>query len=287
MRWISLILCGVLIIDLVAHRTVDEVAFLQVGQGDATLISRNGTNLLVDSGPRSLNFDGGQRFVWPELHRRNIRRLDAVFLTHFDRDHYGGLEAILERVQVDRVIVVAPDGVTDENRKILAEIGVRSDQLVILDSAEQLKFAFLSVDVVPGFTGIGMDDNSQSPFLGVNYGADRIILTGDAPGEVEEYWNHMNLPGGRILKAGHHGSNRSLISEWMQSIKPEYVIFSCGRNNPWGHPSPRALSMTDTFGGTNLRTDTMGTVSFRPDSHGRLQLVSSKDRSPILELFQR
>ncbi|MFM9871931.1 MAG: ComEC/Rec2 family competence protein [Fimbriimonadaceae bacterium] len=270
-----------------SHRTVDEVAFLQVGQGDATLISRNGTNIMVDSGPRSDNFDGGQRFVWPELHKRNIRKLDAVFLTHFDRDHYGGLEAILQRVAVDRVIVVDTIGIDEKNKSILREMGVRSDQLVVLSKAQRIEIGGLSVDVVPGFSGEGVEDNSKSPFLGVNFGADRIILTGDAPREVEEYWNMLGVQGGRIMKAGHHGSDRSMINEWLYGMKPEYVVFSCGRNNPWGHPTLGARARAHDFGAKTLRTDAQGTIRFEPDAQGRLQLVADEDRPAILKFLQR
>lgn len=287
MRWISLVLAIVLGIDLLMHRTVDEVAFFQVGQGDATFVSRNGTNLLVDCGPRSLNFDGGQRFVWPELRRRNVRKLDAILLTHFDRDHFGGLQAILERVGIDRVIVVAPGGLEDENLKILMEIGVRTDQLVIVQSAQQLLVGSLKIDVVPGLTGEKVDDNDQSPFLGIRFGEDRVIITGDASGEVESLWIQQGVGGGRILKAGHHGSNQSLSSEWLDQMDPEFVVFSSGRNNTWGHPSAGALERTEDSGAEALRTDSMGTVRFMPDSQGRLQLVTSEDRPAILQLFQR
>ncbi len=272
---------------MIAHRTVDEVAFLQVGQGDATLLSRNGSHLLIDAGPRSNTLDGGQRFVWPELHRRGIRRLDAIFITHFDRDHYGGLQALLGRIQVDRIVVVAPNGIEDENLKLLREIGMRSDQLVVLESEQRLDFGGLTVDVVPGESGLGADDNSQSPYLGVDYGADRIIFTGDAPGDLEKYWLSLGVKPGHIVKAGHHGSEQSLSSEWLEAMQPNFVVFSCGRNNPWHHPSPGALGRVREVGAKSLRTDALGTVRFKPDSQGRLQLVSAEDRPAILEFFQR
>lgn len=284
MRWISFALGVIFTLDMLSHRTVDEVAFFQVGQGDAALISKAGSNILVDTGPRNDYFDGGQRFVWPELHRRGIRRLDAVFLTHFDRDHYGGLAAILERVQVDRVIIVDVEGVSSVNLAILETLGVRSDQLVIIRSAELLNFGSFKVEAVPGLTG---NDNFKSPFLAVNYGVDRVILTGDAPSEVEKYWSKLGLAGGRILKAGHHGSDKSLGMNWLEIMDPQYVVFSCGRNNVWGHPSFGALGRAKQSGASVLRTDSMGTLRFMPDATGRLHLVSREDRAAVAKFFQR
>lgn len=287
MRWISLLLVLVFLADVLTHRTVDEVAFLQVGQGDATLLSQGGTNILVDTGPRSDGFDGGQRFVWPELRKRGIRRLDAVFITHFDRDHYGGLGAILERVRVDRVVVVSPDGLSELDWKLIYEIGVRSDQLVILKSAQKLAIGKIGVDVVPGLFGEGVDDNSKSPYLGFDIGNDRVILTGDAPKTVEDTWRGQGVEGGRVIKAGHHGSDQSMSSAWFEAMKPDYVVFSCGRNNPWKHPSLGALGRAEAGGAKVLRTDAQGTVRFRLDSQGKLQLVAGEDGPPLLEFFQR
>lgn len=287
MRWISLSLLAILIADIWSHQPHDGITFIQVGQGDCILVNKKNTHLLVDVGPRNPRFDAGSRLVLPELRRQGITHLDAVFLTHFDQDHIGGLESLLKRVSVDHVVMITPAGLDDAHRQLLIQAGVRSDQLVVYESAINFDFPGLMVECRPGLLQRDRNDNDQSPYLTFNFGIDSAVLTGDASSSVEARWIAQGAKPARILKAGHHGSRQSMSSEWLAAIKPAFVVFSTGRNNPWHHPNQEATDRAAACGAKILRTDRDGSVRFFADGGGRLELAPAEDRPPLFQFFQR
>lgn len=287
MRWISLALLGILIADIWSHQPHDGLTFIQVGQGDCILVNRKDTHLLVDVGPRNPRFDSGSRLVLPELRQQGVTHLDAVFLTHFDQDHIGGLESLLKRVSVDHVVMVTPAGIDDAHRQLLIQAGVRSDQLVVYSSAINLDFPGLTVECMPGILQSDRNDNDQSPYLIFHFGTDSAVLTGDASSLVEAQWIAQGAKPARILKAGHHGSSQSMSPEWLAAIKPAFVVFSAGRNNQWHHPTQEATARAAASGAQVFRTDRDGSVRFFADGGGRLKLAPTEDRPPLFQLFQR
>lgn len=287
MRWISVCLAALLFVDIWSHQPHDGITFLAVGQGDCTLISKSDTHLLVDVGPRSDRFDAGDRLVWPELHRRGITHIDMVLLTHFDQDHIGGLAAVLRHLRVDFVVVVTPDGIRESQRAALTEAGVKPAQLRVLTGDQRFRYPGLEIVAFSGILKPDLNDNDQSPCLTVRMGSDVAVLTGDASQTAEAYWLTKGVPQAQIAKAGHHGSNNSLSQDWVDSLKPSFVVFSAGRNNIWHHPTLGAQSRATASGAYILRTDRDGSVEFRLDTAGRLKLLGPEDRSPLLQLFQR
>lgn len=287
MRWISLALFGIFIADIWSHQPHDGMTFIQVGQGDCILVNRRNTHLLVDVGPRNPRFDAGSRLVLPELRKQGITHIDAVFLTHFDQDHIGGLQSLLKRVSVDHVVMVTPDGINDAHRRLLTQAGVRSDQLVVYQGAINFDFPGLTVECLPGILQSDRNDNDQSPYLAFDFGTDSAVLTGDASSPVEARWIAQGAKPARILKAGHHGSSQSMSAEWLAAIKPAFVVFSAGRNNPWHHPTQEATGRASASGARVLRTDRVGSVRFFADGGGRLKLAPAEDRPPLFQFFQR
>lgn len=274
----------VLGLDLWSHRVVDRVDFLQVGQGDSTLIVQEGTVILIDAGPKNEYFDAGERLVWPALWRRGVRHLDAVVITHFDRDHYGGLEAVHRRITIDRLILVRPFGLSREEERYYKSLGFKRDQLVVIMDPERLTIGSVELDITPGLDG---SDNLGSPYIAVTVFDEVFGFSGDAPSSLETLWMQDGVPTATILKAGHHGSADSTSANWLNYHQPKHVVFSCGRNNIWGHPAESVLQRCEAVGAQSLRTDWDGTVSFRPKMNGGVELLLGEQGSSLLEFFNR
>lgn len=251
-----------------AEPTLD-VVFLDVGQGDATLISTpGGAQVLVDAGLRSPYVDEGERTLLPHLQRYGIRRLDALVLTHADADHIGGARSLLTAVEVDRLIVNGQNGESDLWADVLHvadSLGVpvqpvSAGDTLAVDAAVRVR--------VMGPSGPMSSPNDASVVLGIEYGATRWLLTGDAEvvGEaalVGRFGAHL---GADVVKVGHHGSRTSSTAALVAAVgRPEIAVVSVARRNRYGLPNAEPLARWRAAGAELLHTSAEGAIWLRSD----------------------
>jgi len=252
-----------------------EIAFLDVGQGDAIAIhTPAGRWLLVDAGPWDEEYDAGEKRVLPWLRAHGARRIEAMVLTHPHVDHIGGAAAVMRGMPVGRLIEPGlPFGTpvylgvlkTAEERHVPWS-AARQDRTLRIDGLE-LAFLWPTVDVLDA----PADANDISAVIRLRYGAFAALLTGDAPASVE----HLLVAryGGEglradVLKAGHHGSRTASSQELLDAVRPALAVISCGRRNKYGHPAPETLARFRADGVPVARTDEDGTVVVRVDPGG-------------------
>ena len=130
------------------------------------------------------------------------------------------------------------------------------------------------------------DVNANSVVLRVDYGAVRILLTGDAEHETEERLlaRHPETLRAQVLKVAHHGSSHSSTDEFLKHFPSDIAVISCGRNNRYKHPKPEALERIKNMGAKIHRTDLEGTIHIRSD--GKTFKVTS-DGVPFSFLLRR
>lgn len=258
---------GVALDRLGAGRAPDRVVFLAVGQGDCTLIQVGGRTLLVDAGPRTERFDGGERLVVPALRRLGVRRIDAVLLTHPDGDHLGGLPAIARRFPVGEVWVSREFEHSEELRSALAEARERP---VWLPSAASFQLGTARASLYCRPLAEGEEFNEGSCAMLLDTGKGRFVWTGDLGAEAEAELAERSDWRADVLKAGHHGSKGSNSAEWLAEVRPSVVVVSAGRGNRYGHPAQEVLDRVKAVGAKVLRTDRDGSIAFsldgKPDS---------------------
>ena len=236
-----------------------SVTVLDVGQADAILIRQGGTVALVDCGL-------DERVV-SALVRNNVHHIDAVFVTHWDEDHWGGLPALLEQFSVG-TIAVAADALEDAPAEVVGRPGVsylqvaRGDTIDIGDFRARVMWPFESVD------GEG---NEDSLVLLLTYAQEgkhlRMLLTGDAELDQER---ELVLETGDIdvLKLGHHGSKVSVDGELLDVLKPELSLASAGEGNRYGHPSDECKDAVQKAGGAFACTIEHGDITITPTAKG-------------------
>src|SRR5690606_12155612 len=140
------------------------------------------------------------------------------------------------------------------------------------------------ISLYPGLnTG---SENAGSLLTMVPEGTTYIAATGDAPAGVERHWLNQGIGRADILKAGHHGSQNSLSTEWLHFHEPSLVIFSCGRNNSYGHPAPEAMARTEAAGARIWRTDRDGDLVLALRA-GSLHRIGLERFDPLLHFFNR
>jgi competence protein ComEC len=252
-----------------------ELAFLDVGQGDAIAIHTPADRwLLVDAGPWEEDFDAGEKRVLPWLRARGATRLEAMILTHPHTDHIGGAAAVMRGMPVGRVIEpglafgtpVYLGMLRTAQQNHVAWSAARQDRVLRIDGLE-LQFLWPTVDVLDA----PADANDISAVTGLHYGRFSALLTGDAPAFVEHalvarYGDALRAD---VLKVGHHGSRTASSQEFLQTVRPSLAVISCGRRNRYGHPAPETVARLAADGIRVARTDEDGTVLVRVDAGGR------------------
>jgi competence protein ComEC len=243
-----------------------HVAFLDVGQGDAVLVTMpDGRQMLVDGGPSAtqLNWRLGQEMPFWD------RTLELVVNTHPDADHLGGLVSLLDRYQLEQVLVTDIDGDSELYQQWEVELAEAQLAPNIGQAGMQLSFGrgVTATILNPGPTTLGADEpNNHSIVLRLQMGRMSILLPGDIEAPVERNLVFAEAPlTATVLKSPHHGSATSSSEIFLEAVHPQIVVISVGEDNRFGHPSAEVLERYAELGLTILRTDERGTIEFSTD----------------------
>ncbi len=238
----------------------DFLQVIDVDQGDSILISSNGSNLLLDTGPAN-----SASLLCTHLVSNNIEKLDALMLTHFHDDHTGGVERLMNRFSIDTLIL--PDfAKTEEDTE-----NVRTLRGKVIKSGGKVFTAAQGMSVDIGdfeLTALAYysnleTENARCIITMAKFDDKKFLLMSDATKGAEE----LLLKEGfdldcDVIKIGHHGSNTSTSKELLRAATPDYAVISCGLGNIYLHPHAETLSLIDDMEIDLYRTDFNGTVSF-------------------------
>ncbi len=236
-----------------------SVTVLDVGQADAILVRQGGAVALVDCGL-------DERVV-SALVRNNVHHIDAVFVTHWDEDHWGGLPDVLDQFSVG-TIVVAADALDGAPAEVLNRPGVAYRQVACGDTVDIGAFR---TRVMWPFDTVDGEGNEDSLVLLLSYAQEgkslRVLLTGDA--ELDQEREFVQEVGDiDVLKLGHHGSKVSVDTDLLGTLKPELSIASAGEGNRYGHPSDACIDAVKEAGGAFACTIEQGDIIVSPTVTG-------------------
>ena len=265
-----------------------RIVFLDVGQGDATLVWPAGADpILVDAGgvPGS-SFDLGRRVDLPALWALGVTRLGALVLTHGDPDHVGGAPPLLPAFRPRAIwegIAVPGHAPLEALHAIASRQGIGWRQLrrgqIFICGAATIR---VLNPPAPDWERRRVR-NDDSIVLDVRIGGVSVILPGDIGAAVEREafatFAHAPLT---VVKAPHHGSAGSSSTAIIDATVPAAVVFSAGQRNPFGHPAPVVLDRYAAAGARMFRTDRDGAIVMDTDGHnvrvwtwsGRGELIS-------------
>lgn len=225
---------------------------LDVGEGQAILLQTGGEHYLIDCGGDSEERTADR--VAQTLLSQGVFHLDGVVLTHYDRDHVGGLENLLTRIPVERFYL------PDQGEVQISQEEANMCTLVARDTEIPVGHGKL-VLLEPG----GENSNNENCMCVLFESEECVILiTGDRGRSGERrLLASYTLPDVDVLIAGHHGSKNSTTEELLRAVRPETVIISVGKNNRYGHPAQELLDRLAEYNCTVYRTDEMGSVLVR------------------------
>lgn len=271
-RWLLLWLAGMLFLAPVENQGL-SVTFLDVGQGDGIFIEQEGKTMLVDCGSSQMQ-ELGKDCLVPFLMSRGINRLDTVTVSHGDQDHVSAVKYLLETPECGIAIgnLVMPEtGCVDAVCRGLESLAAeRNIPVLYVKSGDSLSGCLgnnVEIHCLYPTDGMSSDDrNDGSLVLRLRYGNFSMILTGDVGAEGERAMlNSEDLMQVTILKAAHHGSASSTCQEFLDIVRPSYVIFSYGNGNRYGHPSVQVVERCRKNGAVILETACQGAIEIQTD----------------------
>ncbi|MDD6301943.1 MAG: ComEC/Rec2 family competence protein [Bacillales bacterium] len=231
---LSIIILLFIAILPIKNSITNQVSFINVGQGDCALIRLRNTSILVDTGGNKSK-DIATCSLIPYFKKERIRKIDYVFITHHDFDHYGALDSLKKNYSVKNII--------DDNSFTCYTI-------------KNIDF----INLNPRLTN---DENIDSLVLYFSINNKSFLLMGDAPISVEKKiissYEGLQVD---YLKVGHHGSNTSSSLLFLQTIKPKEAIISCGANNYYHHPNTEVIDNLKRCNIKIRRTDLEGTITY-------------------------
>ena len=256
------ILAAITATTALGMRNRAEIVYLDVGQGDSSLIRLPAGDVLVDGGGtvRS-DYDLGRKVLVPALRNLGVKHLRAVIATHADTDHIEGLNAVLERIPVDVLIVgddKAPgnDPVWDQLKNSARAQRV---QIQTVRRGANWKLGAATLHFHGPRFQMQPEDNSNSVAFTLAYHGKHALFLGDTPGEIEQEMHPGPLD---VLKVAHHGSRFSTNENLLDQTHPKAAIISSGASNTYGHPSQTVLERLTAHRIPVYRTDRDGAITY-------------------------
>ena len=247
--------------------------FIDVGQGDAILITTSSGNMLVDTSESAAEEQLGEY-----LKAADVKTLKYLVLTHLDADHIGNATYVIENFKVDTVVLGLDCVATTKMAKELMEtIDAKDISVMQVKMGDSFTLGSLQNTVIAPVEDYS-DANENSIVIKATYGSTSVMLTGDAEKKSEsdmlKKWSADALKSD-ILKIGHHGSDSSTTDAFLNAVSPEIAVISCGEDNKFDHPKPEILEKLENKGVVIYRTDIDGSIIFKSDGN-QITLVETR-----------
>jgi competence protein ComEC len=256
-----------------APDTQMTVTFIDVGQGDATLVQFPlGHSLLVDAGGAGgSRFDIGRRVVVPAIWAQGVRRLSYLLVTHGDADHLNGAEAVVRDLRPLEVWEGVPVPLHEPLAALRRTAAAAGASWRVVQRGDRLTVD--GVDVCVWHPPLADWErqrvrNDDSVVIELRHGDVSIVLPGDVEDTAEQTISPL-LPDAvlRILQAPHHGSVSSAGEAFLRAARPSLGVVSVGRGNRFGHPHQVVLRRFRALGIPVVRTDVHGAITATTDGH--------------------
>lgn len=264
----------VLITNFIPHDL--KIYFIDVGQGDACFIKTpNNKTVLIDGGGTEVgDFDVGKNILLPYLLDRKVRKIDYIFISHFDTDHCEGILYIMDKIKINNIIIGKQFKQYDNYKEFIQIAKEKKININILKSGQRIyidKNIFFDI-LWPDEENMIFQNsiNNNSLVCKLNYKNFSMLFTGDIE-EISEKMLISKYEGDElnstVLKVAHHGSKTSSIESFLEKVKPKIAVIGVGENNNFGHPSYQTIQNLEKYNIDIYRTDLHGEITIKTDGN--------------------
>lgn len=247
------------------------VHFIDIGQGDATLIQINDVNTLIDTGTSS-HYDELQAY----LEKAGVEVIDNFIVTHPDADHMGGAYKVIRDYDVEGFYSTNTTSDSQAYEKMMAALRQNKLKKQVVAAGDTIDFGEGAKANVIGPIGTCSDRNESSVVIRLDYGKTSYLFTGDTTARMENKMNKKYDIDVDVLKVSHHGGDTASGVKFVSDASPDYAVISVGADNNYGHPDRNVLRRLKEY--TNeqiLRTDKLGNIIIASDGEN-LSVSSGK-----------
>lgn len=250
------------------------ISFIDVGQGDATLIECGDEAMLIDAGLYSERYR-----VVNYLSQRGIENLKYCVATHPHADHIGGMSEVIYTFETDTLVYPLCNGGSDSFNYTLDACDEKGVSYLNPNPLDTLSVGKATVTVLSPKAYADYDNlNNNSLVLKLEYEDVSFLFMADAEKDVEkELLNKGYDLNADVLKAGHHGSSTSSSPEFINAVTPSVSVISCGIDNDYGHPHKETVSTFKSRDIKMYRTDKLSTII--AESDGESITFSTENRT--------
>ncbi len=232
-----------------------QVHFIDVGQGDAALITCGEEAMLIDAGDNSMGTT-----VQKYLMQQGIDKLEYVIATHPDADHIGGLDVIIYKFDCEMILMPDAEKDTESYQDVLAVMENQYYQKTVPKVGDIYTLGSANFQVIsPALTYA--EANNNSIVIRLVHGDNSFLFTGDAEVQAQQEMTYGGYElHSDVIKIPHHGGSSSYQKWFYQEVKPAFAVISCGKDNGYGHPSKEVLEALKELGVSVYRTDEQGSI---------------------------
>ena len=250
-----------------------RVTCIDVGKGDCLLVQAGDAAALVDTGYR-----GTADAVCSQLREQGIDHLDALILTHYDRDHVGGLRAIASTMDIATVYLPGYEGADKNYETTIAavdDLDLTAQRVTKVCELElgpaQLAIHPSSVAYVSDAHGDEGNDNDASLVVTLTNGDDSYLFAGDLEEEgIEAYLDgaHGTFD---VLKMPHHGEKSSNTDDLLDNVQPQIALITDASDDP---ADKKTFKLLKECGADIYRTSADGSIVVESDGTGSYQVMT-------------
>ena len=203
-----------------------EITFMNAGKADCIIITIGDKSLMIDTGLNSTKED-----VVTELKEKGIDTLDYLILTHMDKDHIGGADAVLDNLKVNNVIQADYIKDSKQYNQYVNAIDKNNIEPVLIHETISMDINDAQINIYPALKDTYLQSNDYSIIVGITYGKYSFLFAGDAEEERLSEFIDINDEKYTLVKIPHHGRINALSEEFIKSVSPSYSVITCSEED--------------------------------------------------------
>ncbi|SCX17618.1 Metal binding domain of Ada [Lachnospiraceae bacterium YSD2013] len=232
-----------------------NVHFIDVGQGDCTLLESKGKYMLIDAGPDNVGTK-----IQKYLSDVGVTKLDYFILTHPDSDHIGSADVVATKFDIDTIYMSSFIKDNKYYHDMLDAFAYKNLKWSIPEEDTAFELGDATVTIL--HTKEYDDPNNSSLCVKVTCGDTAFLFAGDAEATAEKDMIAQNKDlSATVYHVSHHGSYTSSTKEFLDLINPKYAVVSCAKDNEYGHPHQETLDTLREKNVALFRTDLQGGIT--------------------------